>query len=78
MGKVVEHTLPIPFTQSPRHIWVYLPDSYDTSKKKYDVLYMFDGHNIFFDEYATYGKSWGMKKYLDNQQLDLIVVGQDV
>ena len=26
------------------------------------VLYMFDGHNVFFDEDATYGKSWGMKR----------------
>ena len=36
---------------------------------------MFDGHNVFFDEDATFGKSWGMKEYLDNHPRDLIVVG---
>ncbi len=66
------------FEQSPRKIWVYLPDSYDSHPEHpYDVLYMFDGHNLFFDEVATYGKSWGIKDYLDQTHLDLVVVGQD-
>ncbi len=77
MGKVEEFSLAMPFSQSPRKVWVYLPDSYDQTKKKYDVLYMFDGHNLFFDEYATYGKCWGLKKYLDQSGIDLVVVGQD-
>ena len=29
-------------------------------EKKYPVLYMFDGHNLFFDDEAAFGKSWGM------------------
>jgi predicted alpha/beta superfamily hydrolase len=78
MGKVETFALPIePFTQSPRRIWVYLPDSYKTYGKKFDVLYMFDGHNLFFDETATYGKSWGLKDYLDRTGIDLVVIGQD-
>lgn len=79
MSEVEEFTLDIaPFTQSPRKIWVYLPHSYKTGKKKkYPVLYMFDGHNLFFDEVATYGKSWGIREYLDRNNLDLVVIGQD-
>lgn len=77
MGKVETSRFPLPFSQSPRKVWVYLPDSYSKTKKHYDVLYMFDGHNLFFDEMATYGKSWGMKKYLDEVKIDLIVVGVD-
>lgn len=78
MGTVEEFSLDIaPFTQSPRKIWVYLPASYASSHKKYPVLYMFDGHNLFFDEVATYGKCWGIREYLDKSGLDLIVVGQD-
>ena len=78
MGRVEKFTLSVePQGESPRKIWVYLPNSYDSTKKKYDVLYMFDGHNLFFDETATYGKCWGMKKYLDETGLDLVVVGQD-
>ena len=62
MGKVKSLELPIkPLTQSPRTIYVYLPNDYDENRKeKYDVLYMFDGHNLFSDEVATYGKSWGI------------------
>jgi predicted alpha/beta superfamily hydrolase len=34
---------------------------------------MFDGHNVFFDADATYGKSWGMKKYMDRTRTDIII-----
>ncbi len=58
-----------------RRCYLYLPDSYEKSKdKRYPVMYMFDGHNVFFDEDATYGKSWGMKKYMDKAKKDLIIV----
>ncbi len=78
MGRVELFTLSVePQSESPRKIWVYLPNSYDSTKKKYDVLYMFDGHNLFSDETATYGKSWGIKEYLDKTGLDLVVIGQD-
>ena len=75
MSRIEEFSLDIsPLTQSPRKIWVYLPESYDHTKKKYDVLYMFDGHNVFFDQTATYGKCWGMKEYLEEHHVPLIVV----
>ena len=78
MGKVEEFRLPMHrFSQSPRKIWVYLPDSYDETDQYYPVLYMFDGHNLFFDDLSTYGQSWKIKDYLDEKKLDLIVVGQD-
>lgn len=78
MGKVEEFTLPMRrFSQSPRRIWVYLPNNYDETDKYYPVLYMFDGHNLFFDEVSTYGQSWKIKEYLDKTGLELVVVGQD-
>ena len=58
-----------------RRAYIYLPDGWEESGKRYDVLYMYDGHNVFFDTHATYGKSWGMKEYLDAAKKDLIVVG---
>lgn len=36
---------------------------------------MFDGHNLFYDEDATYGKSWGLKSFLDATCFDIIIVG---
>ena len=58
-----------------RRAYIYLPDSYEKEpKKRYPVMYMFDGHNVFFDSDATYGKSWGMNKYLQQSKKQLIIV----
>ena len=58
-----------------RRVYLYLPDSYAKEPdKRYPVMYMFDGHNVFFDSDATYGKSWGMKKYMDSAKKQLIIV----
>ena len=57
----------------PLHIW--LPEDYSTSGKSYPVMYFFDGHNLFFNEDATYGKSWGLKEFLEGWDYDLILVG---
>lgn len=58
-----------------RCIHMYLPDDYYESDERYPVVYMFDGHNLFFDSDATYGKSWGLKDYLDGWWKKVIIVG---
>lgn len=60
-----------------RTIHMYLPDDYLYSQKRYPVLYMFDGHNLFNDEDATYGKSWNLANQILWNQKELIVVGQE-
>jgi predicted alpha/beta superfamily hydrolase len=61
--------------EESRKAYIYLPDSYQhENAKRYPVLYMFDGHNVFFDSHATYGKCWGMKEYMDKTGLQLIIV----
>ncbi len=58
-----------------RRVYLYLPASYQKEPdRRYPVLYMFDGHNVFYDEDATYGKSWGMKEYMDATDTPLIIV----
>ncbi len=69
--KIQIPTLP---TKQPRRLYVYLPHDYYRSDRRYPVLYMFDGHNVFYDNHATYGKSWGMKEYLTRAKLPLILV----
>lgn len=64
-----------PAAQQDRRIHLYLPDDYEQSQECYPVLYMFDGHNLFFDGDATFGKSLGLKEFLDHWWKRLIVVG---
>jgi len=66
-------TLPYAKTKRRRKVYVYLPTDYDSSDRRYPVLYMFDGQNLFSDEEATYGKSWGLSAYLDYTDTPLIV-----
>lgn len=58
-----------------RTIHLYLPKNYFRSEERYPVMYMYDGHNLFYDEDATYGKSWGLKDFLDSYDKPFIVVG---
>lgn len=60
-------------TSRPLHI--YLPEGYETSEETYPVMYFFDGHNLFLNEDATYGKSWGMKEFLEQWHKPMIIVG---
>ena len=67
-------TIPELTGDEERRAYLYLPDSYDREpERRYPVLYMFDGHNVFFDSDATYGKSWGLGEYLDEHEVPLIV-----
>ena len=61
--------------QANRPLHIYLPDDYDWSGERYPVMYFFDGHNLFSDEDATYGKSWGMKDFLEGWGKKMIIVG---
>ena len=53
---------------------LYLPRAYyEQPDRRFPVLYMFDGHNVFLDGDATFGTSWGMLDYLNHENPDLIV-----
>lgn len=61
-----------------RRAYLYVPDYYDDApEERYPVLYMFDGHNVFFDSDATYGKSWGMNEFMEETSLPLIIAAAE-
>ncbi|RDI45684.1 alpha/beta hydrolase [Falsibacillus pallidus] len=60
-----------------RSIRVYLPKGYEAGRKKYPVVYMHDGQNVFEDEGAFGGVSLNLKKYLDDSGTEVIVVTID-
>lgn len=70
---IIKETIHIPYLKCDRKLHIYIPDH--KTQENFPVLYMFDGHNLYFDEDATYGKSWGLKEYLDYKKAQLIVVG---
>jgi predicted alpha/beta superfamily hydrolase len=45
-------------------VWVYLPASYNEGKRKYPVLYMHDGQNVFEDS-TSFSGEWGVDEALD-------------
>jgi predicted alpha/beta superfamily hydrolase len=69
----------IPGLDRQRTIRVYLPPGYSTSNKRYPVLYMHDGQNLF-DDATSYVGEWGVDEALDQlakEGLSVIVVGID-
>lgn len=74
MVKVWKVTIPELSGEEQRRAYLYLPDSYFTdSSRRYPVMYMFDGHNVFFDSDATYGKSWGMEDFMRSSGKQFII-----
>ena len=64
---------------APRRVTVYLPAG-DVGDTPLPVLYMHDGQNVFFDEEATFGVSWGALGTIDALAADgipLVVVAVD-
>lgn len=72
---IVKRNFPFPAKNTTRMLHIYLPDDYDHSGKRYPVMYFFDGHNLYRDQDATYGKSWGLEAFLKSWRKDMIVVG---
>lgn len=74
MVKKWDVTIPQLSGDMPRRAYLYLPDSYEKEpERRYPVMYMFDGHNVFFDEDATYGKSWGMNRFMQESGKEMII-----
>ncbi len=74
MIKTWQITIPALSGEKTRRAYIYLPEGWDCSGRRYPVMYMFDGHNVFFDEDSTYGKSWGMGQYMDSTGKQMIIV----
>ncbi len=69
--------LPSPQLGNTRDLLVYLPPSYGTGDRRYPVLYMHDGQNLF-DEATSFGREWEVQRAVDEASgagSDVIVVG---
>lgn len=48
----------IPRLKRTANLYIGLPEDYETSSRRYPVLYMHDGHNLFFKEDSYAGHIW--------------------
>lgn len=74
--RVIDTAFFMPQLGRTRRVWVYLPKDYQDSKRKYPVLYMHDGQNLF-DDLTSYAGEWGVDEALDSLNKGFIVVGID-
>ena len=66
-GKVIIHENFKSKHVIPRNVEVFLPDGYDAnSEKKYNVLYMHDGQNVFNSKTSYTGIDWGVDEAVDS------------
>ena len=61
--------------QKNRRLHIHLPEGYFDTDERYPVMYFFDGHNLFEDSEATYGKSWGLETFLNGWDKPMLLVG---
>ncbi|SFT27261.1 alpha/beta hydrolase [Paenibacillus sp. BC26] len=78
--RVIE-AFPIPQLQTERRVWIYLPRSYNEGTRRYPVLYMHDGQNVF-NQPTSWGSEWGVDETLeqlavDEPEMEAIVVAID-
>jgi len=75
---ILSDTFRMPQLNSTRRVWIYLPVDYATSGRKYPVIYMQDGQNLFDDFTSSYGE-WGIDEILDKLPAmdQCIIVGID-
>jgi predicted alpha/beta superfamily hydrolase len=75
---IISEKFEIPQLGRQRRIWIYLPADYAASNKKYPVIYMHDGQNLFDDFTSGYGE-WGIDELMDKMPAakQSIIVGID-
>lgn len=78
--QVMDTAFYIPELDRSRRIWLYLPEDYSKGKKRYPVMYMHDGQNIFDEATSAYGE-WGVDESVDSlinaRKPACIIVGID-
>ena len=77
--QIIDTAFLIPQLKRTRRVWIYLPECYASCSKKFPVLYMQDGQNVF-DDATSYSGEWGVDEYLDSLGMDAkecIVVAVD-
>lgn len=75
---VLSENFNVPQLNTTRKIWIYLPPDYATTKKKYPVVYMEDGQNLFNDA-TSFSGEWKVDETLNalfsQHKTEAIIIG---
>lgn len=72
--QITNFSIEAPQLYTIKKIWLYLPKGYNTSTRKYPVIYMHDGQNLF-DTRTSFAGEWNVDETLDSINAKVIVVG---
>ena len=72
--QVTNFSIEAPQLHTTKKIWLYLPKGYNTSTRKYPVIYMHDAQNLF-DASTSYAGEWNIDETLDSINAQVIVIG---
>lgn len=67
-GRVVQfaNAMPSQYLRLPRDVYVYLPPSYSLQpQRRFPVVYLHDGQNLFDPARSAFGKIWNVKGAID-------------
>lgn len=71
--QVIDTAFYMPQLKRKRRIQIYLPDDYHRSKKRYPVMYVHDGQNVF-DAATSYAGEWGIDEYMDTTRVPKCII----
>ncbi len=77
--QILSTSFAMPQLNRTRRIWLYLPPDYQTGNRRYPVIYMHDGQNLF-DNTTSFSGEWGIDETLNQlfpTDSGAIVVGID-
>ena len=63
--RILSDSFVIPSLGRTRRVWVYLPPGYGVGTKRYPVMYLQDGQNVF-DAATSFAGEWGVDEAIDS------------
>lgn len=74
---IINEEFYMPQLDRTRRIWIYKPVGYDNDmERRYPVIYMHDGQNLF-DDATAFGEEWGVDEVLNGMYASCIIIGID-
>ncbi len=64
--QLLSDNFPMTALSSSTSVWIYLPSSYQRTKKYYPVIYMQDGQNLFDRATTSFGTEWKADETMDS------------